>query len=354
MRVITYAEAIREALDHAMTTHRNAVVIGEGVPDPKGIFGTTLGLREKYGEGRVLDMPLAENGMTGVCIGAALNGLRPILIHQRIDFSLLSLDQLINNAAKWRYMFDGQAAVPLVVRVIIGRGWGQGPQHSQNLQQIFAQTPGLKVVAPVTAQDAKGMLIAAIADDDPVIFIEHRWVHGVRGEVPEGGYERPLTGAAALRVGNDITIAAFSQMAVEALRASDVLAEHGIDAEVIDMRVLNPLDVDSVLASARKTSRLVVADTASDMASLGHTVISKVIERGFGDLKAAPRLVAQPDHPVPTSHHVAAHYYRGALAIAAATTDLLGIDSSIATEIARKLAPSQPSDVPAKDFLGPF
>ena len=179
-RYITYVEAIREALDQAMDLDSSVIVIGEGVPDPKAIFNSTAGLREKYGVERVFDMPLAENGLTGVCIGAAISGMRPVMIHQRIDFALLSVDQLINNAAKWYYMFNGKSNVPLVIRMIVGRGWGQGPQHSQSLQALFALVPGLKVVMPTTAHDAKGMMMAAIKDNNPVIFIEHRWLHHVK------------------------------------------------------------------------------------------------------------------------------------------------------------------------------
>jgi len=187
-REIKYFGAIREALDQSMQEDANIFIIGEGVPDPKGIFGTTSGLREKYGEKRVLDMPVSENALTGVCIGAALTGLRPVLMHQRVDFSLLSMDQIINNAAKWHYMFGGQLKVPLVIRMIIGRGWGQGAQHSQNLQALFSHIPGLKVVMPSTAYDAKGLLISSIKDNNPVIFLEHRWLHNISGFVPEESY----------------------------------------------------------------------------------------------------------------------------------------------------------------------
>ena len=191
-REIKYFGAIREALDQSMQEDANIFIIGEGVPDPKGIFGTTSGLREKYGEKRVLDMPVSENALTGVCIGAALTGLRPVLMHQRVDFSLLSMDQIINNAAKWHYMFGGQLKVPLVIRMIIGRGWGQGAQHSQNLQALFSHIPGLKVVMPSTAYDAKGLLISSIKDNNPVIFLEHRWLHNISGFVPEESYTIPI------------------------------------------------------------------------------------------------------------------------------------------------------------------
>lgn len=354
MRTITYSEAVHEAIDYVLSNYSDTVLIGEGVPDPKGVFGTTSGLRKKYGPERVLDMPLAENGMTGICIGAALNGLRPIMVHQRIDFSLLALDQIANNAAKWHYMFDGQASVPLVIRLIVGRGWGQGPQHSQSLHHIFAQIPGLKVVAPVTAQDAKGMLIAAVADDNPVIFVEHRWLHDVLGQVSETSDERPLCGAEILRIGEHITIVAISQMVIEALRAAEALKQVGVEAEVIDIRVLNPLDVDTVVKSVRKTGLLLVVDTACMQASLGHVIISLALGACFSELRQAPRLIANPDCPVPTSHFLAAFYYSEAYDIGLAALELLAFPKQAHAEIQRLLTRCQPTDIPNRNFLGPF
>ena len=207
-RQLKYVEAIREAINLCMEVDPNVYVIGEGVPDPKGIFGTTTGLQQKYGAERVLDMPLSEDGMTGMAIGSALTGLRPILTHQRVDFALLSMNQIVNNAAKWHYMFGGQTCVPLVIRMAIGMGWGQGAQHSQSLQAWFAHVPGLKVVMPVTPYDAKGLLISSIEDDNPVIFLEHRWLHNTFGDVPEGIYRVPLGQGRIARRGKDITIAA--------------------------------------------------------------------------------------------------------------------------------------------------
>ncbi|MFQ5482693.1 MAG: dehydrogenase E1 component subunit alpha/beta, partial [Nitrospinaceae bacterium] len=185
-REITFSQALHEAADHCLAEDPSVYVLGLGVPDPKGVFGTTAGLQEKYGPDRVMDMPVSENAMTGVAIGSAMTGMRPIMTHQRIDFMLLSLDQVINNAAKWHYMFGGQLKAPLVIRLLVGRGWGQGPQHSQSLQALFAHIPGLKVVCPFSPHDAKGLLIAAVRDPNPVIFIEHRWLHGLYGPVPEG------------------------------------------------------------------------------------------------------------------------------------------------------------------------
>jgi len=210
----TFAEAINAALTLAMDIDPSVICYGLGADDPKRIFGTTVGLQERFGSERVFDMPTAENTMTGVGIGAALYGLRPIMNHQRLDFTLLSMDQLINNAAKWNFMFGGKCSVPITIRMILGRGWGQGPTHSQNLQALFAHIPGLKVVMPATAEDAKGLLLSAIFDDNPVIFLEHRWLHNLRGNVPDGDIRIPLGQANKLREGTDITITAMSYMTV--------------------------------------------------------------------------------------------------------------------------------------------
>ncbi len=348
-------EAINDALTLCLQRDPTTLLIGEGVPDPKGIFGTTSGLRQRFGPQRVLDMPLAENALTGICIGAAISGLRPIMVHQRIDFALLAMDQLINNAAKWRYMFAGQARVPLVVRCIVGRGWGQGPQHAQSLQSLFAHIPGLKVVMPVFPDDAKGMLCSAVADDDPVVFIEHRWTHPLRGNVPAGYFETPLGEARQRRKGSDITIAAFSFMTIEALSAARALAHLGIEAEVIDMRSVSPLDVSTVLRSVAKTGHLLVADTGHQSFGATAELIARVTRQGFDHLRAAPASVALPDLPCPTAHAWAGHYYPTAANIAEQALRMCGIH--IGETQQRKLDTLQaitPADIPNPEYRGPF
>ncbi len=355
-RNLSFAQAVHEGLDQAMELDSRVIIIGEGVPDPKAIFNTTAGLREKYGVRRVFDMPLSENGVTGICIGAALSGMRPVMVHQRIDFALLAMDQLVNNAAKWHYMFDGKAAVPMVVRLIVGRGWGQGPQHSQSLQAMFAQVPGLKVVMPTTAHDAKGMLIAAIEDDNPVIFIEHRWLHGVADIVPSEVYRVPLDRARVLHQGNDVTVAAFSYMTVETLLAARAMKSQSIGVEVIDMRSVRPLDLDTVVESVRKTGRLLVADTAFRTGGIAAELVSQVVEREFKSLKTAPMRIALPDHPAPTSHFMLDRYYPEPLTIAEVILDLAGIrrDAIDYPRLQQELRRSNPIDIPSKNFSGPF
>lgn len=356
MRELTYAQAIQEGLHQAMEADPRVILIGEGVPDPKAIFGTTAGLRERFGPQRVFDMPLSENGMTGICIGAALSGQRPVMVHQRIDFGLLAMDQLVNNASKWHYMFDGLANVPMVVRFIIGRGWGQGPQHSQSLQALFAHIPGFKVVMPATAYDAKGMLISAIKDNNPVIFIEHRWLHNIKDAVPAETYSTPLECARVLYEGDQVTVAAFSYMVLEARQVARALAPHGIRIEVIDMRSARSLDVETVAKSVRKTGHLLVLDTAWSSGSVAGELITRVVEKEFCALRKAPMRIASPDYPVPTSHHMAEGYYPGAIQVYEAIRTLTAATlSPVAHEsVLESIRHTGSHDVPNNKFTGPF
>lgn len=349
-RELEFFKALREATELCMEADARVYIMGLGVPDPRGIFGTTLGLAERFGRRRVLDMPTSENAMTGIAIGSALVGNRPILTHQRLDFALLSMDQIVNNAAKWRYMFGGQQSVPLVIRLIVGRGWGQGPQHSQSLQSWFAHVPGLKVVMPATPYDAKGLLISAIEDNDPVIFIEHRWLYNIKGEVPAGMYRVPLGSAQVRRAGSDITIVALSHMTIEALRAADRLATMGISAEVVDVRTLRPLDTATIVASAAKTGRVLVADTGWKTGGFSAEIVAAIVERAFTALRCAPRRVALPDTPTPTSAALVQHHYPGAHTLVHEARAMLGLP-----EIADALPPSSiPADLPDSSFTGPF
>ena len=266
-RVINFAKAINEAYFQAMETDKSVISFGLGIDDPKSVFGTTSGLKERFGSERVFDMPTSENAMTGVAIGASLNGIRPVMCHQRLDFFLLAIDQLVNNAAKWQYMFGGTSKVPITIRLILGQGWGQGPSHSQNLQSWFVHIPGLKVVMPSSADDAKGLLLSSIFDDNPVVFMEHRWLHNVTGHVPEGDYRVPLGRARLLKSGKDLTIVSYSYMTIESLYAYEALKKNGIECDIIDLRCLKPIDWEMVLDSLNKTGKLLVLDTGNEMCS---------------------------------------------------------------------------------------
>lgn len=352
IRELSYAEALLEATDQCMASDPHVYVMGLGATDPKGIFGTTSGLEAKYGTKRVLDMPASENGMTGVAVGSALVGMRPILTHQRADFAILSLDQIINSASKWHYMFGGIKSVPLVIRLVVGRGWGQGPQHSQSLQAIFAHIPGLKVVMPTTPHDAKGLLIASIEDMNPVIFIEHRWLHSIFGPVPEEMYRVPIGQAKTVRKGTDITIVSTSHMTLDALHAADLLSGDRIGAEVIDVRTLKPLDTNHILESIRKTGRLVAADAAWRTLGFAAEVISVVCEEAYADLKCRPQRITLPDAPTPTTPGLADSYYPRAIHIANAARSVMGMPPR--TEADWGIAHGAPLDVPNSIFAGPF
>ena len=277
-RLITYSQAIREATEQEMDRDESVIIMGMGVDDPRGIYGTTLGLVEKFGSDRVFDTPLAEDGMTGIAIGAALGGMRPMHIHIRMDFMLLAMNQLINMAAKLRYMYGGAVSVPLVVRVMVGRSWGQGPQHSQGLHSMFMHVPGLKVVAPTTAYDAKGCLTASIRDNNPIIFIEHRLLHNLKTNVPQDPYTLEFGKARVLEEGSDVTVVGISHMVLEVMRARNYLSAVGISAEVIDPVSLSPLDTETILKSVQKTGRLLVVDNAWTNCGAGAEIITRVLE----------------------------------------------------------------------------
>ncbi|WP_228546999.1 alpha-ketoacid dehydrogenase subunit beta [Candidatus Neptunochlamydia vexilliferae] len=355
-RSIKFNQAILEGTSQAMEEDPSVYLMGLGVPDPKGTFGTTLGLQEKFGPDRVMDMPTSENGMTGIAIGSAIRGMRPIMTHQRVDFFLLALDQLINNAAKWHYMFGDQMTAPIVIRLVMGRGWGQGPQHSQSLQSLFAHIPGLKVVMPSTPYDAKGLLISAVKDNNPVVYLEHRWLHNIHGPVPEESYEVPIGKAHIVQEGKDITIAATSHMVLEARKAIQALEEDGISVELIDIRTIKPLDKETILKSVRKTGRLIVADPDWKTCGFGAEVIALAAEEAFTDLKNPPARIAYPDRHSPTSWALANHYYPSHRMIEMEVYKMMRLPSKAQTLLQQLLEArtTGPLDIPDASFTGPF
>ena len=310
-RLLDYPQAIREALSQALAVDPNVFVMGQGVDDPQGMFGASVDLHREFGHERVFDTPLAENGLMGVAVGAAMAGMRPVYMHNRPDFLLLAMDQLVNHAAKWHYMFGGQVNVPLVVWACIGRGWGSAAQHSQAPQGLFMHAPGLKLVMPSSCHDAKGLMLAAIADPNPVLIIDHRYNFRYRGHVPEEMYCVPIGQACVRRPGRDLTIVAVSAMVWDALVAADELAKDGIDAEVVNLRSLRPLDEETVLNSVAKTGRVVVADTGWKTAGPTAEVAAVLAEKGFGYLKAPVQRVASPDVPTPAGYTLEEAFYTG-------------------------------------------
>jgi pyruvate/2-oxoglutarate/acetoin dehydrogenase E1 component len=285
-RRLSYVEAIREATDQVMAVDPSVILFGLGVDDHKGINGTTLGLAEKFGPSRVFDTPLSEDAMTGVAIGAAMAGLRPIHVHIRQDFLLLCMNQLVNMAAKAHYMYGGTVKVPIVVRSMIGKSWGQGAQHSQALQSMFMHVPGLKVVAPTTPYDAKGILVQSIRDNNPVMFVEHRMLHFTSGHVPSDLYSVPIGKARVLAEGGDVTLVGVSWMAVECLRARAYLMQRGISAEVIDPVSLSPLDMETIERSVARTGSVVVVDNAWMTCGASAEILARLAESSVGPIQA--------------------------------------------------------------------
>jgi acetoin:2,6-dichlorophenolindophenol oxidoreductase subunit beta len=349
--LITFAQAIRDALAVAMTRDPGVICFGLGVDDPRGVFGTTLNLHKEFGAERAFDIPTAEGSLTGIGVGAALNGLRPVMSHQRLDFALLAMDQLVNNAAKWHFMFGGHGAVPLTVRMIIGRGWGQGPTHSQSLQSWFAHIPGLKVVMPSSAADAKGLLLSSIFDDNPVIYLEHRWLHDMKGDVPARDYRVPIGKARVVREGKDLTIVAMSYMTVEAIHAVDHLEAQGISCELIDLRTIRPLDWPAITLSVKKTGRLLALDSGFATGGVGGEIVARMAMDCWSDLKCAPRRLAAPDVSEASSPALTKNYHVRAEHIAAGAGEMLGMTPEVESLRARR---THPHDVPGNWFEGPF
>ena len=309
LRGLTFREALKEATAQMMEKDERVFVMGEGVDDPGGIFGSTQGLHKRFGKERVMDLPIAENGMTGVAIGAAMAGMRPIFVHMRMDFLPMCMDQIVNHAAKWCYMTGGRTNVPLVIRSIIGKGWGSAAQHSQALQALFMHIPGLKVVMPSTPYDVKGLMVSSIEDGNPVMFIEHRWLYEQIGYVPEEIYTVPIGKGIVRRQGKDVTVVAVSNMVYEAMKAVQPLEAEGIDVEVIDPRTIKPLDEEIIIESVKKTGRLVVVDIGWKTCGVSAEIAAVVAEKAFKYLKSPVKRVALPDVPTPNSPVLEDAYY---------------------------------------------
>lgn len=308
-RMLSYSLAINEALHQTMAEDRSVFLIGQGVKSPWYVGNTAQGLLKRFGEKRVIDTPVSENAMTGAAVGAAIAGMRPVIEHPRVDFMLYALDPVINEAANWHYMSGGKGNVPVVIWGIINRGGEQAAQHSQALHATFAHIPGLKVVMPATPYDAKGLMVAAVRDDNPVVFMDDRWLYRDEAPVPEEIYEVPIGKAAVRRRGKDLTIVACSYMAREAVKAAVELAKDGIDAEVLDLRTIKPLDKAAILRSVKKTGRMLVADGGWRSFGVSAEVCAIVAEAGLL-LKSPVARLALPDCPAPASISLEKLYYK--------------------------------------------
>ncbi|MFO0964561.1 MAG: transketolase C-terminal domain-containing protein [Gemmataceae bacterium] len=345
-RFLSYVEAIREATDLEMARDPAVLLFGLDVDDPKAVQGTTRGLAEKYGPERVFGTPLSEEAMTGAAVGMALAGLRPIHVHIRMDFLLLAMNQLVNVAAKSRYMYGGRVALPFVVRSMIGKSWGQGAQHSQGLHSFFMHVPGLKVVAPATPHDAKGCLSAAIRDDNPVLFVEHRLLYSQRGPVPEGSYQVRPGKARITAGGRDVTIVGISAMQGECLVARRHLDDVGLSAEVIDPVWLSPLDIDTIAESAERTGKLLVVDNGWTTCGAGAEIVAQVAERLMAIRDLRVRRLGFAPVTCPTAPALERLFYPNAQTIAAAARDLVeGRPTGWLPEAKTE---------PGADFKGPF
>ena len=336
-RSITYREAINEALRQEMRRDERVVVMGEdvaggaGAPGESdawgGVMGVTKGLYDRF-PGRVLDTPITESAFVGAAIGAATRGLRPVAELMFIDFLGVCFDQIYNQAAKFRYMFGGEAVTPVVIRTMYGAGLRAAAQHSQALYPIFTHIPGLKVAVPSNPYDAKGLMTAAIRDDDPVIFCEHKAMYEVTGEVPEDAYALPLGEAEVVRDGDDVTVVAIGRMVSVAEQAADQLAGDGISCEVVDPRTISPLDTDTILESVEHTGRLVVVDEATPRCNLATDISATVAKEGFGSLRAPIEMVTAPHTPVPFSDALEDLYVPDAQRVANAVKATVGYERS--------------------------
>jgi len=308
-RQLSYAKAILEATDQAMSLCRDVVVIGQLVDTNAGIFGTTTGLVDKYGPERVQDFPVSENLMTATAMGASLAGLRPVIAHQRLDFMIYSLDAIVNWLALWRFKSNGHSAMPVTIRAVVGKGWGQGPQHSKSLHAWFAHLPGIRVAIPATAYDAKGLLLESIFGETPTIFVEGRGLYSMTDSVPEEPYRIRFGRAIIRKTGGDATIVALGMMVPVALKAAAILEAEGIHVEVIDPRTISPLDRKTICDSVRKTGRLLVADPAWRSFGAGAEIVASVTETVGEMLLAKPIRITLPDSHTPMSAALEKQYY---------------------------------------------
>lgn len=309
MRKLTYSLAINEALHQMMEADAEVFLIGQGVKSPWYVGNTAQGLLDKFGAQRVVDTPVSENAITGAAVGAALAGMRPVVVHPRMDFMMYAMDPIINEAANWHYMSGGRSSVPLVIWGIINRGGEQAAQHSQAIHALFAHIPGLKVVLPSNPYDAKGLMIAAIREDNPVVYVDERWLYGNEDDVPEEIYEVPIGKGIIRKPGKDATIAATSYMVNLALEAAREMEHEGVDVEVLDLRTIKPLHKPLLLDSIKKTGRLVVADGGWRSFGVGAEIEAVVVEEAFDAMKAPPVRISLPDMPAPASRSLEEAYY---------------------------------------------
>jgi acetoin:2,6-dichlorophenolindophenol oxidoreductase subunit beta len=326
-RSITYRDAINEALVQEMSRDNSVFIYGIDVADHKRTFGTGNDLVEKFGSSRCFSTPLSEDSMTGFGLGAAINGMRPIHVHMRVDFMLLAVNQLFNMVSSFRYGSGGKSNAPIVIRAIVGRGWGQAYQHSKSIQSIFAHIPGLKVVMPATPHEAKGLLISAIRDDDPVIVIEHRWLYDAEGIVSEDEFTVPLSGCSVLREGKDITVVATSWMNVEAMKAAEILSRQGVEVEVINAYSISDFDISVVSDSLKKTRHCIIADNDWLYCGFSSEIAAQIAENCIGCLESTVSRLGFKHVPCPCTRPLEQEFYPNAIDIIRLAEKKLSISS---------------------------
>lgn len=308
-RMLCYSLAVNEAIDQMMAADKDVFLIGQGVKSPWYVGNTCKNLVEKYGEERVIDTPVSENAVTGAAVGASIAGMKAIVVHPRVDFALYAFDPIINQAANWYYMNGGQSTAPVVFWLIVNRGGEQGAQHSQALQTMFAHVPGLKVITPSTAYDAKGLLVSAIKDPNPVVFIDDRWLYSVEDNVPNEIYTVEIGKAIIRKAGKDVTLVSYSYMAKESMKAAEELSKENIDVEFIDLRSIKPYDEELIKQSVKKTGRLIIADGTWKTCGFSAEIAAMASEKCFDDLKAPILRINLPDAPAPATGSLEKEYY---------------------------------------------
>ncbi|HVT75251.1 MAG TPA: transketolase C-terminal domain-containing protein [Candidatus Paceibacterota bacterium] len=321
-RIIKYTEALKEATDQMMEVDPRVCVLGLGVSYKNGADGTTAGLKAKYPD-RVLDVPVSEAGITGMAVGAAIAGIHPIVHHGRLEFAILGADAMFTQAAKWNYMFGGGNPVPVVFRINIGRQWGNGPQHTQAFYSLFGNTVGLKVVIPSSPRMAKGLLVSALRDKNPVVILEPRWLFNIKQDVPTEIFAEPLDKAQVVAKGNDVTIVSYGDGLLAAREALDIIGDKA-SVELVDLVSINPIDYPTVLTSIKKTGRLITIDTTNEAFNIGSEIIAAVGKDQSIKLKTAPVTLSCPNVPIPTSTALTKSVYPTKVDVANAVLKLLG------------------------------
>ena len=350
-RNIKFAEAIKEATIYSMKKDPKMITYGLGVDDPKGIFGTSLGLEKIFGNKRVFDVPTSENALTGIAIGSALNGSRVLFSHQRFDFSLLSFDQIINNAAKWNYMFGGKTKSPsITIRVIVGKGWGQGPTHSQNFQSLLAHIPGLKIVSPTFPEDAYNLLIESIFDPNPVIFIEHRWLHETKSKIKRKKIK--IGDVKLLKKGKNLTILSNSYGLLNILNTNKYLRKYKIYPDIIDCFSISPINLKKIINSVKKTKRLIILDNSNTFCSFSSGILSEIVQTKNIQFKSKPVILGNKNIPSPTSHYISKFFYQNPTTIFKSIMKMFQIKNFIVPEELKDIKINH--DVPNEKEFGPF